>query len=156
MFNHETDRRILEAVLRIEQIESRIERLLIHQFNRVLGGVMSQIPTGGIMLPIQPGNTPVFQVTPTFSGAPFTTAAAQAAITSSDPANFPVNLVATDPTGLTFEAPIPATANPTGGDEDITVTWTYTNTDGMVATVTGTVTELGIDDVTGGTFAQIA
>ena len=43
------------------------------------------------------------------------------------------------------------------GGEVLTVTWTYTNTDGVVATVTGTVTEQGIvDDVTGGTFAQVA
>ena len=109
------------------------------------------------LVPIQPGQTPVFQVTPTFSGAAFTTNAAQASVTSSDTTNFPVQLVASDPTGLTFEAPIPATASPTGGSEAITVTWTYTNTDGTKAEVTGTVTELGIvDDVTGGTFAQIA
>jgi len=40
----------------------------------------------------------------------------------------------------------------------MTVTWQYTNEpDGVVATVTGTVTEEGIvDDVTGGTFAQVA
>jgi hypothetical protein len=98
------------------------------------------------MVPIQPGNTPVFQVTPTFSGAPFTTTAAYAAVSSSDPTNFPVELVPSDATGLTFQAPIPTTATPTGGSEAITVTvtWTYTNTDGTRATVTG------------GTFAQIA
>ncbi|MGA8730291.1 MAG: hypothetical protein WB608_16170 [Terracidiphilus sp.] len=136
-----------------------ILRLLLHPHhpNRVLGGVMSQIgdPT---MVPIQPGNTPKFQVTPTFSGPPFPLVAANVSIESSDPANFPVELDLTDdPTGATFDAPIPATAQPVGGSEDITVTWKYTNTDGSVATVTGTVTEQGItDNVTGGTFAQIA
>ena len=108
------------------------------------------------LLPIEPGNTPVFQVTPTFSGAAFALVAAQAAITSSDPVNFPVALVASDPTGTTFEAAIPSGATiPTGG-ESVSISWVYTNTDGTVATVTGTVTEQGIvDDVTGGVFAQI-
>jgi len=137
-------------------------RAILHALqpaSRVIGGSFTQVPGGTTMslVPIQPGQTPVFQVTPTFSGAAFTTEAANAAVTSSDSTNFPVNLVPTDPTGLTFEAPIPASAAPTGGDETITVTWTYTNPDGTVATVTGTVTEEGIvDDVTGGTFAQIA
>ena len=39
----------------------------------------------------------------------------------------------------------------------LTIDWSYTNPDGVVAHVTGTVTENGIvDDVTGGTFQQIA
>ena len=123
----------------------------------VTGGSILQ--TGNPMLPITPGNSPQFAVTPTFSGASFTTLASAAAVTSSDPTNFPVALNSTDPTGLTFTAAIPTTATPTGGSEVITVTWTYTNLDGTVATVTGTVTETGIvtapSDVTGGTFAQI-
>lgn len=150
---------ILHAVEREREVLERIERLLNAQFNnRVLGGVMAQIPSGDPMalVPIQPGQTPVFQVAPTFSGPAFTTEAANAAVTSSDPANFPVSLVASDPTGLTFQAAIPPGAAPTGGDEPITVTWTYTNPDGTVATVTGTVTETSIDDVTGGTFTQIS
>jgi predicted ATP-grasp superfamily ATP-dependent carboligase len=132
---------------------------LVHHLIRkdnVTGGSFAQ--TGNPdMQTITPGNTPVFQVTPTFSGAPFALVAAQAAVTSSDPVNFPVALVAADPTGSSFEAAIPVGAViPTGG-ETITVSWTYTNTDGTVATVTGTVTEQGIvDDVTGGTFAQIS
>jgi hypothetical protein len=109
------------------------------------------------LLPIEPGNTVVFQVTPTFTGAPFATLAAQASIASSDTTNFPVELVPTDTTGLTFQSAIPTGATiPTGG-EAVTVTWIYTNTDGTTATVTGTVTEQGIvDDVSGGTFAQIS
>ena len=110
-----------------------------------------------ILVPIQPGQTPKFLVTPEFSGDPFTLDGSKASITSSDPTNFPVQLDPSDPQGLTFEAPIPASAVPPGGSEAITVTWTYTNPDGKVATVTGTVTENGIvDDVTGGSFAQIA
>jgi hypothetical protein len=131
-----------------------------HWQSYVIGGFITQISgdtmSGATLVPIQPGQTPVFQVTPTFSGPAFATLQANAAVSSSDPANFPVQLVSTDPTGLTFSAPIPDSAAPVGGAEDITVTWTYTNTDGKVVTVTGTVTEEGIvDDVTGGTFAQI-
>lgn len=139
----------------IEGLLQDIDRNLHLQFNRVLGGIFHQ--TGNPMVPIQPGNTPKFLVTPTFSGAAFTLVAAQASISSSDTTNFPVALDPSDPQGLTFDAPIPATAViPTGG-ESVTVTWKYTNTDGTTATVTGTVSEQGIvDDVTGGTFAQIA
>lgn len=108
------------------------------------------------MVPISPGNAPKFYVTPTFSGDAFTLDGTRASITSSDQTNFPVSLDVSDPEGRTFVAVIPADAKPTGGSEDITVTWTYTNLDGKVATVSGTVTEVGIiDDVTGGTFAQV-
>jgi hypothetical protein len=109
------------------------------------------------LLPIQPGNTPVFQVTPAFTGAAFTLDGTKAAVTSSDMTNFPVALVPSDPTGTTFSAAIPAGAVIAAGGEAIQVTWTYTNLDGTVATVTGTVTEEGIvDDVSGGVFAQVA
>ena len=158
--------RIAEESIELQRESLRYQKLIFHELRAIrhelkpstlTGGTFRQIGTCMGLVAIQPGNTPVFQVTPTFSGAAFTTLAAQAAVTSSDPTNFPVNLVPTDPAGLTFEAPIPATAQPTGGSEAITVTWTYTNTDGTVATVSGTVTEEGIvDDVTGGTFAQIA
>ena len=106
------------------------------------------------MLPIQPGNSPQFQITPEFSGPPFTPLAASASVVSSDPANFPVVL---DTTGLVITAAIPAGATPTGGSEAITVTWTYVNLDGSVATVVGTVTETGIvvSNIVGGSFAQI-
>lgn len=133
-------------------------RQIVHLLSphRVMGGELAQ--TGDPMVPIQPGNTPVFQVTPTFSGAAFTLDGSKAAVKSSDATNFPVELdLTSDPQGTTFKAPIPATAQPTGGSEQITVTWTYTNADGTVATVSGNVTEEGIvDDVTGGTFAQVA
>jgi hypothetical protein len=124
--------------------------------DNVVGGSITR--TGDTMNPIAPGSTVKFLVSPTFSGAAFALVGAQAAITSSDPDNFPVSLdLDGDPTGATFQSVIPSTATPVGGSEDITVSWSYTNTDGKVATVTGTVTEVGIvDDVTGGTFAQVA
>jgi len=138
------------------ELRELLRWLLCHRnhHDNVTGGFISQGDTP--MVTITPGNTPKFQVTPAFSGAAFTLEAAQASITSSDPVNFPVELDPTDTTGTTFEAAIPATAViPTGG-EAITITWTYTNLDGTNADVTGTVTELGIvDDVTGGTFAQV-
>ena len=148
---------LIEEVRKVVRLLERIDRRLENEFNRVLGGVITQQGDPD-MNPIQPGQTVKFLVTPTFSGVPFALVGAQAAVTSSDPTNFPVSIDLTDdPTGATFESVIPSTATPVGGSEAITVTWTYTNTDGTVATVSGTVTENGIvDDVTGGTFAQIS
>ncbi len=110
------------------------------------------------LVPIQPGQSPKFQVTPTFSGPPFPLVGAQAAITTSDPVNAPASIDLTDdPTGATFILNLTTGATIAAGGEALTVTWSYTNTDGTVANVTGTVTEQGIvDDVTGGTFAQVA
>ena len=123
----------------------------------VTGGSFRQIgsPT---MVPIQPGQSPKFQVTPTFSGEPFALVGAQAAVSTSDPTNAPASIDLTDdPTGATFVLNLTAGVQIAEGGEALTVAWTYTNTDGVVATVSGTVTEEGIvDDVTGGTFAQIA
>jgi len=145
---------------RLGKEQVRLQRAILHHLNptsRVIGGTFTQIPTGGIMLPIQPGNSPAFQVTPTFSGPPFPLVGAQAAVSTSDPVNAPASIDLTDdPTGATFVIALtPGAVIPTGG-EAITVTWTYTNTDGTVATVTGTLTEEGIvDDVTGGVFEQV-
>lgn len=121
--------------------------------NEVTGGTMFRV--GDPMNPIQAGNIVKFQVTPTFSGDAFVLDGAKAAIASSDAVNFPVALDPTDAEGRTFVADL--TAVTIKVPEDVTVTWTYVNADGIVATVAGTVTELGIvDDVNGGTFAQIA
>ena len=151
------ERAELLATLQNQHLLREILRLveqIAHQTpNRILGGVMHQ--AGDLPLnPIQPGQSLKFQVTPTFSGAAFALDPAKTAVVSSDPANFPAVLDTADPSIIDVD--IPADAQPTGGSEAITVTWTYTNSDGTVATVTGSVTELGIvDDVTGGTFAQI-
>jgi hypothetical protein len=157
-------RREYTVIEDIAEQSLEVQRQILHELRAIRRELKTSTLTGGTfrqeqpMVAIQPGQTPKFLVAPTFSGAAFTTNAAQASVSSSDPANFPVELDPSDPTGLTFDAPIPATANPTGGSEAITVTWQYTNEpDGVVATVTGTVTEEGIvDDVTGGTFAQVA
>jgi hypothetical protein len=82
-----------------------------------------------------------------------------AAVSTSDPVNAPAAIDLTDdPTGATFQLNLLAGAviDPVNG-EPISVDYAYTNPDGTVAHVTGTVTEQGIvDDVTGGTFAQVA
>lgn len=151
----------VQELVRLQRQSNHLQRCILHVLkhpptttDRVTGGFIKE---NAPMVPIQPGNTPAFRVSPTFSGAPFVTDGTKASIVSSDPTNFPVQLDLTnDPSGLTFEAPIPASAQPVGGSEAVTVTWSYTNLDGDVATVQGTVTELGIvDDVTGGTFDQI-
>lgn len=144
-----------------EQID--LLRAILHRLksaDRVLGGTFHQISSGDDMtlVPIQPGQSPKFLVTPTFSGAAFTLDGTKAAVTTSDTVNAPASIDLTDdPTGTTFVIALaPGVVIPTGG-EAITVTWTYTNEDGTVATVTGTLTEEGIvDDVTGGQFVQIS
>jgi hypothetical protein len=133
--------------------------------NRVLGGVMTEIgdPMSTVPLtPIADGNSPVFQVTPQWATPPAageTTLLAQASISSSNPTDFPVALVTTDPTGTTFTlGPLPNQDTVNEGD---TISWVYTNADGTTATVTGTVTIVAgvvsiTDDVVGGSFTQIA
>jgi hypothetical protein len=150
---------------RLQRETNRLLRCLLESLNgehhdRVLGGVMTQIGepdmATGTLLSIAPGNTPKFAVSPAFSGAAFTTNAAQASVVSSDTVNFPAVLDPTDPTGLTVDVAIPVGATLEDG---VTISWGYTNTDGTQATpvvgtyniVTGT-----FDDVTGGTITQIA
>jgi hypothetical protein len=106
---------------------------------------------------LQPGTTATFQVSPTFSGSPFALDLSKVAVTSSDTTNFPVAIAPDDTTGTIIQAVIPANAAPLNGSEEITITWSYTNADGVEATVTGTVTEIGIvDDVTGGAFTLLS
>jgi hypothetical protein len=166
----EANNRLLEKLVeRGERVEHRLEcmeRVLVRIERRlpcptdatnVTGGKFTQIGEPP-MLAIQPGNSPKFQVTPTFSGEPFTLDGTKAAVSTSDAVNAPAKLdLDTDPTGATFELDLTPDVVIGAGGEPIVVTWTYTNEDGDVATVTGTVTEEGIvDDVTGGTFAQVA
>lgn len=150
-----------EREWRREVLETLREILhtLKQPYHRVLGGAFVQIPIGGIMVPIQPGSKPRFLVTPTFSAAPFALDPTKAAI-STDDADATSSIV-TDGVngpadGTVFEIDLADVTIPAGG-LSIAVDWSYTNTDGTVAHVTGTLTENGIvDDVTGGTFAQVA
>ena len=142
-------RRILE--------ETRRNNFLLHEIiwlltpNRVLGGVMSEV--GEIMLPIAPGSSPQFGVTPTPAGV--STVAAQAVWTSSDTVNAPVTANSSDATGLSATVAIPTTAIV---GNSFTLTWTYTNADGTTAVVAGTYQIIAavppVTDVTGGTMAQ--
>jgi hypothetical protein len=151
-------RRMVQILEEILRVVCRIEERLPSHLNRVTGGTFRQI--GNPMQPIQPGNSPKFQVTPTFSGPPFPLVGAQAAVSTSDSVNAPASIDLTDdPTGATFVLNLTAGAviDPVNG-EPIVVKWQYTNEpDGVVASVQGTVTEQGIvDDVTGGKFDQVA
>lgn len=108
---------------------------------------------------LQPGVSAKYQVALTFStGTAFAPDPTRTLVTSSDPTNFPVSLDPTDPTII--DVVIPTDAAPVAGadgGEDIKVVWQYTNLDGEVVQITGTVTEFGItDDITGGTFTRIA
>lgn len=151
--------------VRQAKVQTHLLRAILRHLNpadRVLGGTFQQIPSGDNMstslVPIQPGQSPKFRVTPTFSGAAFTLDGTKAAISTSDSVNAPAELDLTDdPQGETFVINLtPGVTIPTGG-EAITVDWSYTNEDGVVAHVTGTLTEEGIvDDVTGGIFEQVA
>lgn len=102
---------------------------------------------------LTPGNTAVFTVTPTFSGASFSTVQAKAFVQSSDTVNFPVELVPTDATGLTFQGTVGVGVR---HPKSVTLTWGYHNPDGTTGTVTGTVLlqPAATDDINGGTFAQ--
>lgn len=147
------------ALLRrmVELLES-IDRRLEREFNRVLGGVMTQTLQGGIMVPIQPGSKPQFVVTPTFTSAPFALDSTKAAVTTDDAdatSSIVTDGVNGPADGTTFEIDL---ANVTlTGPLAIAVDWSYTNLDGVVARVTGTLTENGlVDDVTGGSFSQVA
>lgn len=135
-----------------------------HLPNRVVGGVITQVGdpmSSPVLVPIQPGQKPRFKVTPAFSGDPFTLIFAQAAISTSDAANAPAQIVPDDPAGTNpdgtiFEVDLTSGVTLPAGGEGIDVDWSYANTDGVVAHVTGTLTENGIvDDVTGGTFEQV-
>lgn len=134
--------------------ELKHEDKLLHEIlenqkhpNTVIGGLIHQLGVSP-MIALKPGNSPVFAVSPLPAGVK--TLAAQAVVSSGDPADV-IALNADDPTGLTFTDTInPAATEPV----TLTLTWTYTNTDGSIATVTGTFSE--VTDVTGGTMTQVA
>jgi hypothetical protein len=113
------DRNKLDEILREEQ---EILRIIDH--NRIERFVISQENT---MLPIAPGNSPVFTATPVPSTSVPSTPPTWV---SSDTTNAPITV---DPTGLIATVAIPASA--TVG-ASFTLTISYTNADGTVATGT--------------------
>lgn len=101
------------------------------------------------MLPIAPGNSPVFTATP----VPATSVPSTPPTwTSSDTTNAPISV---DPTGLIATVAIPASA--TVG-ASFTLTISYTNADGTVATgsTTQTIVAPPSPDITSFTIAQTA
>lgn len=126
--------------------------------HRVLGGVIAQLETSPMIL-IAPGSSPVFGVTPEPAGV--VTSASQAAwsASSSDNSTVTITPVTTDDTGLTATATLPETIN---AGAELMITWTYTNADGKVVSVTGIFPVFAappppppVIDVTGGTLAQV-
>ena len=117
----------------------------------ITGGTIRQIGNPMALLPIAPGNSPQFGVTPTPAGV--TALAANTVWSSSDTTNAPVTMNAADATGLSATVNIPSTAVV---GTAFTLTWTYTNADSKVATATISLTISAlVIDVTGGSIAQI-
>ncbi len=131
----------LHDLIKLEREE--LKELRLH--NTVVGGII-YLRTDP-MIELKPGNSPQFGVTPLPAGV--VTQAANVKVTSADPADV-VTLNAADPTGLTFTNTInPAAVEPV----KLTLTWSYTNSDGSVVNVVGNFTEAEI--ITGGVMAQI-
>ena len=153
MLNNEKRDRLIEQTFELvkdvhEDLEElkKIVKQIKKEHEHVIGGNIYQLGDTN-MLPIIPGNSPQFGVTPLPAGV--ATLAAQTEWTSADPINTPVVMNASDPTGLTATVAIPTTAvEPVKVD----LTWTYTNSDGTKVTVNGVFT--GATDVTGGTMVQ--
>ena len=103
------------------------------------------------LLPIAPGFSPVYTATPQPAGT-FPAPGNLPVWTSSDPVNAPVTM---DPTGLIGTVNIPATAI---AGVSFTLTITYTNADGTVATgsLVQTIVAAPPADITGFTIAQTA
>jgi hypothetical protein len=133
---------------RLEAQSELLQEILddVKPSHTVTGGHIRQI--GNPMIALKPGNSPKFAISPLPAGAK--TFAAQVKVTSADPADV-ITLDPADPSGLTFTDLInPAAVEPV----TLTLTWEYTNTDGSVASVVGTFSE--VTDVTGGTMTQVA
>lgn len=140
---------ILCEFCELERLE-RERRHHNHHHNRITGGVIARF--GDRMLPIAPGNSPQFQVTPTPAGVP--TLAAQTSWTVTGTSGATATINADDSTGSTVTVAIPEGATTPFSD---TLTWTYTNADGTTATASTPLVDSTqpVVDVTGGTIAQI-
>ena len=101
------------------------------------------------MLPLAPGFSPVYTATPSPAGT-FPAPGNLPVWTSSDPVNAPVTA---DSTGLIGTVNIPATAV---GGATFTLTVTYTNADGTVATgsLSQTIVTAPPSDITSFSIAQ--
>lgn len=137
---------IFELEERLERIDERFERLLEALGKTRITGFTVKLQ-GDNMLSIIPGNSPVFTATP----VPATSAPSTPPIwKSSDTVNAPVTV---DSTGLVATVEIPATAVVGIG---FTLTVSYTNADGTIATGTTSQTIVAppSPDITSFTIAQ--
>ena len=117
---------IFELEERLERIDERFERLLEALGKTRITGFTVKLQ-GDNMLSIIPGNSPVFTATPVpATSAPSTPPTWE----SSDTVNAPVTV---DSTGLVATVEIPTTAVVGTG---FTLTVSYTNADGTIATGT--------------------
>jgi hypothetical protein len=137
----------LVQVAEIRVTNSLLRRLLHERESQPVTGFTFEEMT---MLPFAPGSSPVITITPQPPGVLLTEA--PPVTVSSDPVNYPVSV---DPTGLLATINIPATA--TVGAPPVTLTTSYTNADGRVASSTsqpfGPIVA-AVTDVTGFLFAQ--
>lgn len=122
----------------------KIERILTHlNISNVTSGTIK----GDTDMPLTPGSTATFTVTPEPSNA--TLLEHGSVWSSTDNTNAPVTV---DSTGLIATVTFPETA--TVG-APFTLTWTYTNADGTYATASISETIVApVIDVTGGTITQ--
>jgi hypothetical protein len=121
-----------------------LHRIINRLFNRIDGFVISQEPP---MLSIIPGNSPQFTATP----VPATSVPSTPPTwTSSDTTNAPITV---DATGLIATVALPPTAVV---GTSFTLTVSYTNADGVVATgsITETIVAPPSPDITSFTVAQ--
>jgi hypothetical protein len=161
MLPFDTDR-ILLKILQVSQINMRLQIVQVAEIrvtNCLLRRLLKEIepqPVTGFkfeditMLPFAPGSSPIITITPQPLGVLLTQGAPTTV--SSDPVNYPVSV---DSTGLIATIDIPTTA--TVGAPAATLTTSYTNEDGKVATSTsqpfGPIVA-AVTDVTGFTFEQ--
>jgi hypothetical protein len=147
--------RKLAALARIEELRNLVRiqaeqiEILLRELNRIEGFTIKQLGDPMALTPIAPGNSPQFTATPVPATAVPSTPPTW---TSSDTANAPFTV---DSTGLVATVAISSTA--TVG-ASFTLTVSYTNADGTVATgsITETIVAPPSPDITSFTVAQTA
>jgi len=145
MFHEDKIIELLVESIRLQRLTVRLLLGLETQLNRIDGFVISQQETP--MLPIAPGNSPVFTATPEPAGA---VPSVPPTWISSDETNAPITV---DATGLVATVAIPEAAT-VGASFVLTIS--YTNADGTVATgsTSQTIVAKPVPDITGFTIEQ--
>jgi hypothetical protein len=137
--------RLSEAVLAIQNM------LLVELTQPTITSFIIKQQGGTTMLPLSPGNSPVFTATPVPAGT-LPATGNPPTWTTSDPLNAPIVI---DPTGLVATVAIPATAVV---GTSVTLSISYTNADGTAATGSAAFTIVAAppSDITSFTVAQTA